>query len=208
MKSSSQSYSNPEMCPNIPEFLGNATRYDVFTDEGYDRLYRRLTAQPRYPKRPLGKVRHLPPHAPAKETAPARAKARGDRALTSTLDSPRTRASKAREPEKKRRGELVLIGRDPKNPQFLTAISIEAGPSITMVLAPASGDERAFLEELARRSYDPVSIAYGLTATRARVMSVKHVREAGEERHHVVFAPDEREYGSGITEMSTEGYSS
>ena len=188
---------------HIPEFLGRATRYDLSTDEGYERLYRRLTAQPAYPKRPLGKVRQLPP---MNVTPPKRAKKRTDQGRASSVEVPPTKPSPKGKPER-RRGELVLIARDLKNPEFFTAIVIEVSQAITMVLVTDSGEERAFLEELSRRSHDTVHVAYGLNAVRARVTSVKHVREGGEERYHVTLDPDERDYGGGIMEMSTNGYS-
>jgi len=45
----------------IPRALRGFTRYDVSTDEGYEQLYRRLTAQPEVVKPPLGEPRELPP---------------------------------------------------------------------------------------------------------------------------------------------------
>jgi hypothetical protein len=47
----------------IPEFLRDVTWYNLSQPGGYDDLYRRLTARPKYEKPPLGKIRVLPPVA-------------------------------------------------------------------------------------------------------------------------------------------------
>ncbi len=44
----------------IPMFLRDVTYYDLSTETGYERLYRRLTKQPLHIKPPLGKVQILP----------------------------------------------------------------------------------------------------------------------------------------------------
>lgn len=44
---------------DIPRMLGSATRYRL--DAAYDDLYRHLTAQPKTPPPPIGKIRPMPP---------------------------------------------------------------------------------------------------------------------------------------------------
>jgi hypothetical protein len=46
---------------HIPERLRVTTRYQADTDEGFESLYRHLTNQPLKVKRPLGRLRELPP---------------------------------------------------------------------------------------------------------------------------------------------------
>jgi nucleoside phosphorylase len=45
----------------IPTPLGSATYYNLEKDNGYERLYRRLTAQPDTPPSPLGTIKVMPP---------------------------------------------------------------------------------------------------------------------------------------------------
>jgi hypothetical protein len=45
----------------IPDFLRHTTHYDVSDRTQYEKLYRRMTAQPRAVRRPVGTVRRLPP---------------------------------------------------------------------------------------------------------------------------------------------------
>ena len=45
----------------IPIFLRSATHYELYTEEGYEALYRRLTGQPRIQKPELGKLSPMPP---------------------------------------------------------------------------------------------------------------------------------------------------
>lgn len=49
---------------HIPFFLKSVKWYEVGNDDGYEALYRRLTGQPEVVKRPLGKLRKLPPRKP------------------------------------------------------------------------------------------------------------------------------------------------
>lgn len=51
----------PEDKTRIPSILGGVTFYEVYTDEGYNSLYRHLTSQPAILKPELGKVKSMPP---------------------------------------------------------------------------------------------------------------------------------------------------
>src|SRR4051812_7488497 len=59
---------------DIPTPLQGVSHYRPDSDEGYQALYRRITAQPRVLKPPRGPLKLLPPEAPAPlRTAPATA---------------------------------------------------------------------------------------------------------------------------------------
>ena len=62
----------PADIPHIPLELKDATRYDVSSDDGYERLHRALTAQPLVERGPLGPIRrHLPLLVPEERAAAA-----------------------------------------------------------------------------------------------------------------------------------------
>ncbi len=62
----------PGDIPHIPLELKDATRYDVSSNDGYEKLHRALTAQPLVERGPLGPVRrHLPLLVPEERAAAA-----------------------------------------------------------------------------------------------------------------------------------------
>jgi len=56
----------PQDVEHIPNPLRGATHYCLDGEEGYERLYRRITYQPETPRKDVGKLRRLPPR-PRKE---------------------------------------------------------------------------------------------------------------------------------------------
>jgi hypothetical protein len=190
----------------IPSFVESATHYDLSTRDGYELLYRRLTKQPRYPRRPLGAMRHLAPESLSRQGLEGHAKQDFNRGQSSKQAAPSRPSRQGATRRGGQIGELVLIARDNLKPHFTTAISIQTGQSISMVLAPGTGSERAFIEDLAKPAVGTVTIAYGLTAVTATVKSIRHVRERGREQYHAEFEPTDRTFGLTVTQISTPGY--
>lgn len=158
----------PEAIGSVPYFLQGATRYDLSRPEGYDALYRRLTAQPAQPRRSLGKLRQLGPQ----EEAP--------RSASSADPSPapiRAKPSGGETPS-----TLGMIVERSGGAHFLSVESIEVGNELTkVVLRPEDGAERVFLEQLSRAGTRSIDFVFRLTCVRARLRDVVHsIVDAGE----------------------------
>jgi SEFIR domain len=179
----------------IPDFLRNATRYELTGDEGYQALYRRLTGQPRVVKRPLGRVEPLPPDA-APATPPFTARpAQSDRVPADERGSASARS-------------LFLVMPSGERPYFLSLVSVDEGETVTAVLS-ATGEERAFLERIVvqRGGGVTVGVAFGLTAFAARITRASRAYAGGEERFTVTLTRDGDNTRSSIYEAGTPGFS-
>ena len=194
----------------IPAFLRSATRYDVSTNGGYDRLYRRLTGQPSVRKPVLGKVRQLGPEA-GTGSLPAprsRAESKAGKAGQSSVPSPRTR-TKQRSPSRSREDRLLLLQGTSGQAHFYPIIALDARAAITVTVSADSPGGRVFLEELRTHRWGAptVEVAFSLTSARARVESVARTLEDGNERFMLQLAPERDGPSRGFHEMSTGSHS-
>jgi len=167
----------------IPTFLRAVTRYDLGTPNGYQALYRHLTNQPRVIKPPLGSVEVLPPieHDASETPKPVAANDLPDRALLMSFG-----------------GEGTF---------FIPLEEAAAADTIVLSVAPASPQQSAFLESLRRSRDSEVGVAFGLSAFLGKLKAAKQQYGDGKERWLLTFVADEADYGAGLMEMSTSGYS-
>lgn len=159
----------------IPDFLKDVTHYDLSQPDGYELLYRRLTRQPRYVKPSLGAVRELP-----SQSAPASAQSAG-------------------EPQRDRM--LVLLDIAGVGTIGVPAVDITRDATLKVVLAPEGTEDAGHLAALRTLGSKPIGVAYRLTATRARVKSVREVLRDGAERIELELLEEELRSGLG-TDMS------
>lgn len=178
----------------IPGPLRSATYYPVYTEDGYEDLYRRLTRQPRVHKRPLGAKRvfdtvNEPPSEPAKPEAPLPA----DTNLQS--QGPQL--------------EILLIYKRPDLFECVPAKRIEKGTTLEATLKPANSRQTAFLTDLQSQWHNPLlGVAYGDTAMYATVESSKTVHEGGEALWQIAFQQNDEQFGASImSDFSFNGFS-
>lgn len=183
----------------IPDFLRHTTRYDLSGSDGFSKLYRRLTQQPKVVKRPLGQIEAMPPEQPKREPAKRPAsRTKGARSTTPPRpEKARNRGSQAQ----------IAIMEPGKGVRFVPIVRIEVRSTIEAVLKPDDSRDRAYLEALITNRFRPtqVGVAFGLTASWARIASVTRTFEQGEDQFAVTFVPDE--HSRNNTEVSTTGVS-
>ena len=78
---------------------------------------------------------------------------------------------------------------------------------MVLSVAPASAQQSAFLESLRRSRDTEVGVAFGLSAFLGKLKEATQRYGDGKERWLLTFAADDADYGAGIMEMSTSGYS-
>lgn len=164
----------------IPEFLRDATRYDLSALDGYDKLYRRLIGQPAYRKPPLGTVRTIQSATSGfKGSDRANVRPRTERPMT-----------------------LFQSG----DGMFAIAVNeVQRGASLRMDLEPSSQAELALIQGL-RGQRQPFPVAYGTTAVYASIKQYHEVMRSGQNRVALELTehPVENSIGS---EMSYNGIS-
>ena len=187
---------DPADAQHIPPYLQSATYYLLSASDGYDTLYRRLTAQPAVERPPLGAVRELPA-----DPEPA--------ALDIQVAEPPP------EDDDRDWSSLVLLMPEQTSPFLARSIRIESGEpqpfggspsSVTLELETDGTAASARLAGL-RGIRGTVGVAYGSTGLLGRVTDVRQVVEGGRETWRVVLEPQQGGYGAGLTEMAFEGYS-
>lgn len=208
-----------ESLQEIPEFLRHTTHYDLSDPAAYERLYRRLTTQPRVLKRPLGQRRTLPPEVPDVaarwgggepsghgEAEPGRqANTEGGGAGTRGEES--GHAAPSVNPTSA--PALALIRESSGRSHFVPLLSVKVGDTITAVVRPEAGTERVYLESLTGSRYNSptVNFAFGLTAVLARLTSVTRSFDGGEDRYTLLLTPEHSGRAGAFMEMATTGYS-
>jgi len=159
-----------------PDFLKDVTYYDLSRPDGYDSLYRRLTRQPLYMKPTLGPVRQLPPQ--------------NEFSAPFTGTRPRLDA-------------LVLLEIPDVGAIAVPALEITRDATLKLVLAPTDAESAGQLSMLRNLRSQAIGIAYNLTATRARVKSVRDVVRAGVEQIELELIEEELPSGLGTEVSST-----
>jgi hypothetical protein len=191
----------------IPAFLKQTTYYDIADPSQYDALYRRLTAQPRIVRRPLGPVRRLGVDAP-------RAAEQDVGVVRTTADFRDAPAEQLRPapPAGPDSGSwppgLALIRAPSGSMHFLPLLSVDVSAVITAVLLPGRSEDRVYLESLVsgRFNVPTIDFAFGFSAERARLTSATRTFDGGSDRYTLTLAPEPGAQRS-IMEMSTPGYS-
>lgn len=192
----------------IPDFLRHTTYYDLSDTTQYEKLYRRLTAQPHAVRRPVGTVRRLPPEplqASTEAQTGNRSGAKRKRPQTQTRPGSQSSSKKSKRASD---SSLVLIRELSGRLHFAPLASAEIRGALTVVLRPDSGAVGAYFEGLAtsRFGLPTVDIAFGLTAFRGHLKSVVRSVQEDDDRFTITLAPDQH-HGGGIMEMATTGYS-
>jgi len=178
---------SPDEVRNIPTFLSGATYYDVSTEAGYIRLYRRLTSQPAVVRPPLGSVRTLSPESTEASLGP-------NVERSSNLHSKEFLQS------------LVLI-EGPGGHAILSAKSVVRSKRLTLEVLPQTAQEAAFLAQIRDNLGSTLGVAYGTTAAFGRVETVEQHREGPKEVWSIVLEPEEADLSPGSMEMAYSGYS-
>jgi hypothetical protein len=138
----------------IPEILRSATHYRVDRADGYEDLYRRVTAQPRVKKPPLGLRRVF------------------DTAMATPVRSAETSPGPDVEirPEQSDVPDLVLVYRDENGFAFLPSSRVELGEELLLELLPADARKSAFLADLGSSTFHhDIAVAYRNKAIRGRI---------------------------------------
>ncbi len=186
---------------HIPLFLQSATYYRLDTEEGYQDLYRRLTAQPGIVKPPIGKRRNLPPLNQQSTVPSESVSGENDRGQVARPPVHTEKAASPREP---------LVYLHPLNSvgAFIPASRVERGEkNLTLHLKPSDSKDSAFLSDLRRKTQNNVAVAYGDEALQAVINSVLQIMEpTGEVWSVVLELPDNRYHSVGM-EMSINGVS-
>ena len=177
---------------HVPDFLKAYQRYVVADDNGYDALYRHLTAQPAVVKPPLGQRRVLPPEP----TAPPASSAGGADPRT----SPGANAG--------RNDPLILLRTDEGTLHFSPLLEVEQRDEIRAVLQPDAPEVRALLggwvgDRFRRPSLD---VAYHDTAVRVQLRETVRRANANGDRFELTLSP-EQDHDGFATEMGTNSLS-
>lgn len=192
-----------EDAQHIPSILRSATYYRVDVEEGYEDLYRRLTAQPRVLKPALGKRRIMPPFTNIQP-------------LTEVESSERTRN------ETNEKVQPDLINRTVKNPNFvlfyldvsrfmfIPSKRVEAGAEITTQLLPENARQTAFLADLQRQLHKQTfAVAYGDTAIEVQLENSTRIQEEVNDYWQVSLKPIKERFGrSPLGDFNFNGYTS
>ena len=191
----------------IPPFLRQTTYYNVEDPPEYESLYRRLTAQPRVVKRPLGQRRRLdvdpPPELPAEDGYTNRRHDDGQ-ALAIEPRLPPSTDSGTRDQSP----GLALLRESSGRTHFIPLLSVTVRDQIEAVIRPGTSEDRIYLESLVSGKYHwpTIDFAFGLSAMRTRLASATRVFEGGMDRYTLILAPEQGGQG-GIMEMATSGLS-
>jgi len=183
----------------IPLFLQSATRYRLDTEEGYEDLYRRLTAQPGVVKPPIGTRRTLPPRNLQSAVPSESASGEDGRGRIVIPAANPEKALPLREP-------LIYLHPLNSNGAFIPASRIERGErNLTLQLKPTDSKDSAFLSDLRRKIRNNIAVAYGDEALLATINSASQIMEAAGEMWSVVLElPDNRYHSAGF-ESSING---
>lgn len=174
---------SPEDTRHIPIEMRAGTWYIVDDEKGYEDLYRHLTNQPKTVKGPLGKQRSLPP-LPRKQNFIAIAAEREPVEAAKPVGGPAVLSEKPR--------SLVLVISPEGHPLFFEAISVRSGVTIKMSIVSQDGRQTASLETLTRPNRrETLPIAFGTTATMARLNTAERVLEDNREVWHLEFIADD-----------------
>lgn len=171
----------------IPTFLASTTYYDVSTESGYIKLYRRLTGQPAVARPPLGSVRTLPPESGEASVEP-------DVQPAGSIHSKEFLQS------------LVLI-EGPGGHAVLAARGVTRSERLTLELVPQKAAETAFLSQVRDSPGSTLGVSYGTNAAFGRLQSVEQRRHGSEEVWTIALQPDETDLSAGSMEMAYDGYS-
>lgn len=184
---------------HIPSILRDATFYRLDTEEGYEDLYRRLTAQPGIVKPPVGARRALPPRN-LQSRAPSESLSDGD--------DEKPVAKLPSESEKLPLPEpLVYLHLLNSNSGFIPALRIEhEGKTLKLLLKPTNSKDSAFLSGLRRNLRNNIAVAYRDEALLASINSASQIMEpTGEVWSVLLELPDNHYHYGGMMESSING---
>jgi hypothetical protein len=168
----------------IPSVLHGATYYEMDTRDGYERLYRRLTAQPAVPRPALGQVRSMPP-VPSAE----RAFERTDVSVDSTAPG--------------RLGLVMVFGQDPRTILIQVEQFEASADRITMTLIPGEPAVSNTLRQLQPSTRDLIGVGVDLTTRLGRLREiVQRFREGREEWTVTLTAVQYRDVVDSFMELS------
>ena len=167
---------------HIPRFLATATYYDLSNADGYEALYRRVTAQPETPRPPHGSLRPLPPRHLGQHVPPPVA--------------PETAASEFE--------RLALLLYEDGYQILVSSARIEAGEVIRASLIATNANESAALSRLRNEKGKRLGIAFGTSAYLGELRAVEQVYGSDGEIWKVEVRPDDLSPGS--VEVSVQGY--
>lgn len=168
----------------IPSVLRAATYYNLESPDGYERLYRRVTAQPPVPRPALGPVRSMPP-APSTEAAFERTDASSEHAIPGRL------------------GLLMVFGQEPRT-ILVEVDEFEASvDQITMTLIPGEPAVSNALRQLQPSTRDLMGVAVDLATRVGRLREiVQRFREGREEWIVILSAARYRDVVDSSMELS------
>jgi hypothetical protein len=178
---------SPDDVRCIPTFLAAATYYDVSTESGYIKLYRRLTSQPAVVRPPLGSVHTLPPDS-------------AEASLGPNVERPSS-------PHSKDFLQSLVVIEGPGGHAILPARSVARSRHLTLELLPQTAQEAAFLAQVRDSPGSTLGVAYGTTAAFGRMETVEQHREGPKEVWTIVLQPEEADLSPGGMEMAYNGYS-
>lgn len=165
-----------EEAQHIPIPLRGATRYRVDLDNGYDDLYRRITAQPKIVKPPLGPRRVFDPSQPISA------------ATVSPADQP-DRASEAIIPHRDLANLTLLYLSDYKY-EFIPSRRIEEGDELALDLLPDDARQTAFLLDIKNQPFRPeMAATFGNNAVQGQISKAVTVHEGRQEVWRVRLKP-------------------
>ena len=177
----------------IPSILQGATYYVVGTEDGYIRLYRRLTNQPAVVKPELGRPRSLPPLERHRDFERSSANS----AVNLPLQSCAPGADNS---------IRVLLNTD-ETAEIFTAERIESAETLRLFLLPSSSKEVSFLRDL-RKTRGFIGVTYENRGMHATLKTISSMMEGGRDLWVVELEPFEGDYrGTGLGEMACGNYS-
>jgi hypothetical protein len=181
----------------IPKTLRGATHYRVDLDDGYEDLYRRLTAQPRVKKSPLGSRRVLGSVNDRPELK--------DENNVQVLHTSREIAQPAI--TEKKPSNLALIFEADEKFIFLSAERIELGEQLSLELLPSDARAKVYLADLKDRYNQPsVAIAFGDTVVQGRVVKTSSVFANSIERWQIQVKPSNDGFYSSLADFTFNNY--
>jgi hypothetical protein len=174
-----------------PKILRSATYYRVDQEDGYEDLYRRLTAQPKIIKAPLGSKRKLEAvnfgNAPAPEIA---------QKPPETKDQTRHDLTR-----------LTLVFLSDAKFTFVPSHRIEHGEDLVLDLLPDNARTVAFLTDLQDGFYRPeIGVAFRNTALQGHIRKVTRTHQESREHFILQMEPSKDNY-SPLSDFSFNDYS-
>lgn len=179
----------------IPIILRSSTHYRVDVEEGFEDLYRRLTAQPRIIKPPLGKRRVLSP-TPITQSE-SRENIVGSENVKMFEEELKNQAELSPITKKQDNLNLVLLYIARSKYIFIPSRRVEMSEKWILQLSPDNSRQSAFISNLHHQQQRQVfGLAFKDIASQVRLVKATNIQEESNGYWQVILEPLQEKLGS------------